>query len=164
MYVELAIGRAGQANGGLGQNRAGPKLARFFRAKILTAQPALKIGLVGSNSLLKAKKIRAGQAGQDHTRLGHIGPGQIWPDFFRVNNLMAQPDPNSRRTGLAHQTGSILPSIHGVGGRARCGPRGGDATFLTKIDKIQQTTWGSSGAGRTNLSPPSNKSIYFGNI
>ena len=69
--------RAGRANGGLGQNRAGPKLARFFRIKILTAQPTLKTGLVGPNSLLKAKKIRAGRAGQ-----GHIGPSQIWPGFF----------------------------------------------------------------------------------
>ena len=28
---------AGRANSGPGQNRAGPKLARFFQAKILTA-------------------------------------------------------------------------------------------------------------------------------
>ena len=58
-------GRAGlgRANNGLGQNLAGPKLARIFRAKILVTQPALKTGLVGPNSLLKAKKIRADRAG-----------------------------------------------------------------------------------------------------
>ena len=71
MGIELAIGR-GRANSGLGQNRAGPKLARIFWAKILAAQPALKTKLIGLNSLLKAKKIRVDQAG-----LGHIGPGQI---------------------------------------------------------------------------------------
>ena len=52
----------GRANSGLGQNRARPKLAWFFRAKILVAQPALKTGLVGPNSLLKVKKIRADRA------------------------------------------------------------------------------------------------------
>ena len=60
-------GRAepGWANSGSGQNRAGPKLARFFRAKILTAQPALKTGPVGPNNLFKAKKNsgRSGRAG-----------------------------------------------------------------------------------------------------
>ena len=76
----------GGANSGLGQNRAGPKLARIFPAKILVTQPALKTELVGPNSLLKAKKIRAGRAGS-----GHIGPGLIWPSFFRANNLMASP-------------------------------------------------------------------------
>ena len=77
--VELAIGRAGlgQANSGLGQNRAGPKLAWFCLAKILVAQPALKTGLVGPNSFLKAKKFRAGRAGSGHTGPGHIGQGQI---------------------------------------------------------------------------------------
>ena len=57
-------GRAGlgRANTGPGQNRAGPKLARFFRAKILIAQPALKTGPVGPNSHFKEKKIRAGRA------------------------------------------------------------------------------------------------------
>ena len=54
--------RLGRANSGLGQNRAGPKLARIFRAKILAAQSALKTGLVWPNNLLKAKKIRAGMA------------------------------------------------------------------------------------------------------
>ena len=65
----------------------------------LTAQPALKTGLVGPNSLFKAKKIQA----------GHTGVGQIWLGFFRANNLMAQLDPNSGRTGLAHRVGLILP-------------------------------------------------------
>ena len=67
IYIERAGNRAGRAglgwaNSGLGQNRARPKLARFFRANILVAQPALKTGLVGPNSLFKAKKIRAGRA------------------------------------------------------------------------------------------------------
>ena len=54
----MAIGRAGpgRANSGQGQNLAGPKLAGFFRAKILTVQPVLKTGLVGPNSIFKAKK------------------------------------------------------------------------------------------------------------
>ena len=97
-------GRAGLGldNNGPGQNRAGPKLARFFRAKILIAQPALKTGPVGPNSHFKAKKIRAGRA----------GPGQIWPGFFRAKNLMAQLGPNFWRTGLAHRAGPILPPLH----------------------------------------------------
>ena len=113
--MDRAGNRAGQAglgraNSGLGQNRVGPKLAPFFWAKILTAQPALKTGLVRPNSILKAKKIRAGRVGP-HTGQGHIGPGQIWPDFFWANNLMAQPSPNSERTGLAHRVGPILPPL-----------------------------------------------------
>ena len=102
------VGQAGlgRANSGLGQNRVGPKLAWFFRAKILVAQPALKTGLVGPNSLLKAKKIRAGRA-----ELGHIGQEQNWLGFFRANNLMAQPGPNSWWTGLAHRAGPILPPL-----------------------------------------------------
>ena len=62
-------GRAGlgRANSGLGQNWARQKLVRIFRAKILAAQPALKIGLAGPNSVLKAKK------------LGHVGPGWAIP-------------------------------------------------------------------------------------
>ena len=58
-------GRAGlgRVNSGLGQNRARQKLARIFWTKILAAQPALKTGLVGPNSLLKAKKIQVGRAG-----------------------------------------------------------------------------------------------------
>ena len=46
----------GRANSGPGQNRVGPKLARFFRAKILTVQLVLKTGPVEPNSLFKAKK------------------------------------------------------------------------------------------------------------
>ena len=109
-------GRAGlgRANSGPGQNRAGPKLARFFRANILTAQPALKTGPVGPNCLFKAKKIRAGRAGPGHTGLGYTGPGQIWPGFFRAKNLMAQPGPNFGRTGPAHRAGPILPPLDGM--------------------------------------------------
>ena len=103
--------RLGRANSGQGQNRVGPKLVRFFRAKILTAQPALKTGPVGLNSLFKAKKIPAGRAGPSHTGLSHTGPGQIWPDFFRANNLMAQSGPNFWRTGLAHQVRPILTPL-----------------------------------------------------
>ena len=106
-------GRAGlgRANSGSSQNQAGPKLARFFRAKILTAQPALKTGPVGPNSHFKAKKIRAGWVGPGHTGLGHTGPGQIWPGFFRAKNLMAQLGPNFGWTGLAHRAGPILPPL-----------------------------------------------------
>ena len=97
IYVNLHVtfragNRAGRVNNGLGQNRVGPKLTRFFWAKILVAQPALKIGLVRLNSLLKAKKIRMDRVEASHTGPGHIGPGQIWPDFFWANNLALIPD------------------------------------------------------------------------
>ena len=70
-------GRAGlgRANIGQGQNQAGPKLARFFRAKILTAQPALKIGSVGPNSHFKAKKKSGGA--------GRAGPYRAGPNLAR---------------------------------------------------------------------------------
>ena len=106
-------GRAGldRANSGMGQNRTGSKLARFFRTKILTAQSALKTGPIGLNSLFKVKK--------NSYRPDRVGPywagpyraGPIWPDFFRANNLMAQPGPNFRRTGVAHRVGPILPPL-----------------------------------------------------
>ena len=67
------VGRAGP-----GQQWAGPKLARFFRAKILTAQLALKTGPVWPNSLFKAKKIRGGRAGP-----GHTGPYRAGPNLAR---------------------------------------------------------------------------------
>ena len=47
----IALSRGGNRAG-----RVGPKLVRFFRAKILIAQPALKTKPVGSNSLFKVKK------------------------------------------------------------------------------------------------------------
>ena len=82
----MAIGRAGPGWAGpiVGwvKNRARPKLTRFFRAKILTAQLALKTGSIRPNSIFKAKKIRADRTGPGHTEPGHNGPGQIWPDFF----------------------------------------------------------------------------------
>ena len=70
-------GRAGlgRANTGPGQNRAGPKLARFFRANILTAQPALKTGPVGPNSHFKAKKNSGGP--------GWAGPYRAAPNLAR---------------------------------------------------------------------------------
>ena len=44
--------------------RAGPKLAWIFLKRSAgRAQPALKTMLVGPDSLLKAKKFRAGRAG-----------------------------------------------------------------------------------------------------
>ena len=72
-------GRAGlgRANTGPGQNRAGLKLARFFRAKILTAQPALKTGPVGPNSHFKAKKNSGGPS--------RAGPYQAGPYRARPN-------------------------------------------------------------------------------
>ena len=111
-------GRAGlgRVNSGPGQNRAGLKLAGFFPAKILTAQPALKTGPVGPNSLFKTKKNSGGP--------GHTGPGQIWPGFFRAKYLMAQPGPNFGPTGLARRTGPILPPLgmrEGVSEGSRCG-------------------------------------------
>ena len=76
-------GRAGlgRANSGPGQNRAGQKLARFFRAKILIAQPALKTGPVGPNSLFKAKK---NSDGPGRAISGRAIPGQakFGPIFF----------------------------------------------------------------------------------
>ena len=116
MGISRGDNRTGRAeldrtNSGPGQNWAGSKLAQFFRVKILTAQSALKIGPVGPHSLFKAKKIRTDRAGPGHTGLGHTGSGQIWPGFFRANNLMTQPGPNFERTGLAHRIGPIFPPL-----------------------------------------------------
>ena len=62
--VEVAIGRAGSGWVGLtvgwAKTRRGQNWPGFFGAKILTAQPALKTGPVGPNSLFKAKKNPAG--------------------------------------------------------------------------------------------------------
>ena len=91
--------------------RPGPKLAWFFLAKILTTQLALKTGSIGPNSLFKAKKILADRVGPGHTEPGYNGSGQIWPDFFRTNNLMAQPGPNFGRAGLAHWVRPIFPPL-----------------------------------------------------
>ena len=101
----------GRANSGLGQNRGGPKLAQIFLTKILAAQAALKTGLVGPNSLLKAKKIRTSRVGSSHTGPDHIGPDQIWPTFFRANNLMTQLDPNSEWIRLVHRVRPILTPL-----------------------------------------------------
>ena len=77
------MGRAelGRANSGPGQNRAGPKLARFFRAKILTAQPTLKTGLVGPNSLFKAKR-NSGGPGRAIPGRAILGRAKFGPIFF----------------------------------------------------------------------------------
>ena len=114
--VALAEGRGGNRAGrvGLGwaNSGSGQNWPRFFRAKIVTAQLVLKTGPVRLNSLFKAKKkkFRAGWAGPGHTELGHTEPGQIWPGFFRANNLMAQPGPNFGRIA-AHRVGPILPPL-----------------------------------------------------
>ena len=72
-------GRAGlgRSNSEPGKNRVGPKLAQFFQAKILTAQPALKTGPVGPNSLLKAKKNSGGPGRAMPYRAGPYWVGQI---------------------------------------------------------------------------------------
>ena len=106
----VGLGWAGPTVG-WAKNRAEPKLARFFRAKVLTAQPALKTGPIGPNSIFKAKKIRAGRAGPGHIGLGHTGPGQIWPGFFRAKVLTAQPALKTGPVGLAHWVGPILPRL-----------------------------------------------------
>ena len=74
----------GRANSGPGQNRVGLKLARFFRAKILTAQPVLKTGSVGPNSLFKVKKNldRSDRVGPYRTEPYRIGP--ILPPLVRM--------------------------------------------------------------------------------
>ena len=76
-----------RANSEPGQNRAGPKLARFFWAKIFTAQPALKTGPVGPNSLFKAK-INSG--GPGWAILGRAGPYRAEP--YRVGPYQAGPN------------------------------------------------------------------------
>ena len=97
----MAIGRVGRA--GPGQQWAESKSGR---AKILTTQPALKTGRSGQIVISRQKKL--GRTGP-----GHTGPSQIWPGFFRVKSLMAQPGPNFGRTGLAHRAGPILPPLDG---------------------------------------------------
>ena len=61
-----------RGNNRAGRAKTGVKLARFFRAKILTAQPVLKTGLSGPNTLFKAKKNRAGR-----TKFGPVFFGPI---------------------------------------------------------------------------------------
>ena len=65
--LEVAIGPAGSGWAGptVGRAKTGrAKIGPVFRTKILTAQPILKTGPVGQNSLFKAKKkIREGRAG-----------------------------------------------------------------------------------------------------
>ena len=74
--------RAGRANSGPGQNRARPKLARFFLAKILTAQPALKTGPIGPNSLFKGKKNLGGPGRAGPYRAGPYRAGLNLAQFF----------------------------------------------------------------------------------
>ena len=70
----------GRANSGPGQNRAGLKLARFFQAKILTAQPALKTRPIGPNSLFKAKNNSGGPGRAGPYR---AGPYRVGPNLAR---------------------------------------------------------------------------------
>ena len=73
--LEVAIGRAGP-----GQQWAGPKPGR---AKIvLTAQPALKTGPVGPNSLFKAKKNSGGPGRAEPYRAGPYRAGPNLARFF----------------------------------------------------------------------------------
>ena len=99
--LEVAIGRPGQA--GPGQQWAGPKQGRAKIGPIFSGQnfnsPARPKNRAGRAKLSFQGKKNSGGSG--HTGPGHTGPGQIWPDFFRANNLMAQPGPNFGRTGLA---------------------------------------------------------------
>ena len=89
IYVNITIrdgNRAGwaglgRAKTGPGQNRAGTKLARFFQAKILTAQPALKTGPIGPNILLKAKKNYGGP-GRAIPGRAILGRAKFGPIFF----------------------------------------------------------------------------------
>ena len=76
--VEVAVGRAG-----LGRAQTGPgqNWPDFFRATILTAQPALKTGPVGPNCLFKAKKNSGG--------LGRAGPYRAGP--YRAGPYRAGP-------------------------------------------------------------------------
>ena len=73
--VRNRAGRAGlgQANSGLGQQWAGPKPSRakiglVFSGQNFSSLARPKTGLVRLNSLLKAKKIRAGRAGPNLAR------------------------------------------------------------------------------------------------
>ena len=96
----MAIGRAGRdwvrSIVGRAKTGVGPKLARFFWAKILIAQSALKIGLIGPNSIFKAKKNSdgSGRAGSYCAEPYWVGPN-LALFFFFANNLMAQPGHNS---------------------------------------------------------------------
>ena len=91
LRLEVAIGRAGPKPGWA-------KIGLVFSGQNFNSPPPLKTGPVGPNSLFKAKNNSG-------------GPGQIWPGFFRANNLMDQPGPNFRRTGLAYRAGQILPAL-----------------------------------------------------
>ena len=42
---------------------------------------------------------------------GPIGPGQIWPSFFRANKIRVQPDPNFGLVGQAQRAGLKLPTL-----------------------------------------------------
>ena len=75
----------GRANTGLGQNRVGPKLAQFFRAKILVIHPTLKTGLIEPNSLLKAKKKKKISSGSSRVGPYRAGPGRVGPYWAEPN-------------------------------------------------------------------------------
>ena len=105
--LELAIGRVGS-----GQRWAEPKpglvkIGRIFYGQNFNS-PACPKNPAGRAKwhFEGKKKIRVDWAGH-----GHTGPGQIWPDFFRDNNLMPQPGPNSGRTGLTLRVRPILSPL-----------------------------------------------------
>ena len=94
----MAIGRAGPI---VGRAKIGP----IFSGHNFNS-PADPKNRAGRAKLSFQGKKKFGRAGP-----GHTGPGQIWPGFFRVKNLMAQPGPNFGRTGLAHRAGPFLPPL-----------------------------------------------------
>ena len=75
-----AIARAGNraCRAGLGRAKTGPgqNWPGFF-GQNFSNPAALKTGLIGPNSLLKAKKIRAGRAILDRAKFGPIFFGPI---------------------------------------------------------------------------------------
>ena len=99
--MAIGAGRAGLgwANSGQGQNRGRAKIGPVFSGQNFNspARPKNWAGLAKKSFQGKKKFERAGPAGP--YRAEQYWGGQIWPDFFRANNLMAQSDLNSRRTG-----------------------------------------------------------------
>ena len=103
IYISRGGNRAGRAGPKPGRAKIGP----VFSGIILIAQPVLKIGSIGPNSIFKVKKNSGGPG-----RAGLYRAGPNLARFFRANNLMAQPGPNFGRTGLAHRVGPILPPLY----------------------------------------------------
>ena len=103
--------RAGRT--GPGQQWAGPKPGRAKIGPVFSGQnfnsPARPKNRAG-----RAKKSFQGKKKFRLARPYRAGPYWARPNlarFFQANNLMAQPGPNSRRTGLAHRVEPILPPL-----------------------------------------------------